>query len=312
MLNDLRHKLEFLILLFFIGLVRLMPLDAATAFWSKVIRTIAPRSRRHRRALANLAMAYPDKSPEEREAIALAMWDNVGRVFAETILMDKILKEPERLEIENPELLARYKGKLGGNVFASLHMGNWEVAAWPLRFANARVAAVYRLVHNPYVDLYLRSKRKDLYPEGLFARGSANGMMAGHMTARVIGSYVRSGGKLAVLADLADWKGIQVPFFGHPAWSSTVPAMLARRIGARLWVGRCIRIGKESRFRVCLKEVKVPWTDNPAADIAVITADIQREFEAFIREHPEQWMWSNKRWSDQELAQVGWQGSSKD
>jgi len=32
-----------------------------------------------------------------------------------------------------------------------------------------------------------------------------------------------------------------------------------------------------------------------------MTAAIQKEFETWIRERPEQWMWSNKRWLDNEL-----------
>ena len=73
--------------------------------------------------------------------------------------------------------------------------------------------------------------------------------------------------------------------------------MLARRLGARIWVGRCIRVGTGSHFKVKMQELKVPRTDNPDADIAWIVAEMQAQFEAWIREHPEQWMWSNRRYS---------------
>jgi KDO2-lipid IV(A) lauroyltransferase len=112
---------------------------------------------------------------------------------------------------------------------------------------------------------------------------------------------VRQGGTLGMLADLAEWKGVQVPFFGHMMSATTAPAWLARRAGASLWVGRVIRIGKQSRFKIAMKELKVPRTDRPDEDIKELTASIQRQFEAWIREHPEQWMWSNKRWRDYEM-----------
>jgi KDO2-lipid IV(A) lauroyltransferase len=92
---------------------------------------------------------------------------------------------------------------------------------------------------------------------------------------------------------------VDVPFFGHTTRASTVPAMLARRVGTRLWLGRCVRIGEDSRFKVMIKEIRVPWTDDPNADIKALTAAMIAQFEAWIREHPEQWMWSNKRWSEQ-------------
>jgi Kdo2-lipid IVA lauroyltransferase/acyltransferase len=225
------------------------------------------------------------------------MWGNLGRVMAETMLLDRILKQPERIEIENPELLGRYANKMGAAVACSLHMGNWELAMWPLTKAGAKPAAVYRLVDNPYVDLYLRSQRQDLYPGGLFARGKMRGIKMGHDTARMIASYVREGGRLGFLADRYEAKGMKVPFFGEPAGSNVVPVMLARRAGARLWAGRCIRVGNESRFRVRMTEIKVPWTDDPNADIRAALTSLQAQFETWIKEHPEQWMWSNRRWS---------------
>jgi KDO2-lipid IV(A) lauroyltransferase len=296
-LLKLRYLAEYALLRAIIALVRLFPLDTATRLSAKAWRLIAPHQRRHTRALENLAIAYPEKTPQEREAIALAMWENLGRVMAETMQLDRILKEPERIEIETPGLVETYKGKIGPAICASMHMGNWELAMWPLTRMGAKPAAVYRLVENPYVDLYLRSMRTELYPGGLFARGKHKGIMAGHDTARMIGAYVRAGGRLGFLADLHDRKGIAVPFFGKPAASTIIPAMLARRIGARLWLGRCIRVGTQSRFRIAMKELKVPWTDDPDADIRWIVAEMQKQFEAWIREHPEQWMWSNRRWS---------------
>ena len=297
MLLDLRQRLEYGLLLAIVLFIRAMPLDMATAVSARVWRFVAPKTRRHRRALKNLEKMMPEKTPEEREAIALAMWDNLGRVMAETILLHRILKEPWRIELENPALIERYRDKTGATVIASLHMGNWEVGIWPAGAFGARAAGVYRIVENPYVDGFLRRLRAPLYPAGLFATKSDDGFN----TVMRIAAFVRQGGTLGMLADLAEWKGVQVPFFGHMMSATTAPAWLARRAGASLWVGRVIRIGKQSRFKIAMKELKVPRTDRPDEDIKELTASIQRQFEAWIREHPEQWMWSNKRWRDHEM-----------
>ena len=78
---------------------------------------------------------------------------------------------------------------------------------------------------------------------------------------------------------------------------STIPAMIARRVGARIWMSRCLRVGKQSRFQIELKEFKVPRSANQGDDVKWITSAMQSQFEAWIREAPEQWMWSNRRWS---------------
>lgn len=293
-LTDLRYRFEYAVVRAVFAGVRLLSIDRAASISSFFWRLIAPRTRRHRRALENLAIAFPEKTPEEREAIALAMWSNLGRVMAETMLIDRLIKQPERIKIVSDRVFSRYKDKLGPAVGVSLHMGNWELAIWPLTVAGANPAAIFRLVKNPYVDALLREQRKDLYPGGLFGKGTQE---ESQRTARIMTDYVRQGGRLGIVADLHDRTGLAVPFFGHPAPSVVGPALIARRVGARIWLARCLRVGTESRFEIELKELRVPRTTNQSQDVRDITAAIQRQFEAWIREAPEQWMWSNRRWS---------------
>lgn len=297
-LIDLRYRLEYGLLLLLVGIVRMMPVDTAAAVSARVWGVVAPRLRRHRRALENLAKAFPEKSPAEREAIARSMWENLGRVMAETMQIDRLLRDPGRLSIANEPMFRRYRDKLGPAIGCSLHMGNWELAIWPFVVSGANPAAVYRTVKNPYVDSYLRYQRRDLYPGGLLGKGKVDGNWdEGQRTARQITDFVRNGGRLGLVCDLYDKSGLPVPFFGHDARSVTIPAMIARRLGARIWLARCLRIGTESRFQVEVKELKVPRSANPGEDVKWITAAMQREFEAWIREAPEQWMWSNRRWA---------------
>ena len=294
----MRYRAEYLALKGLIGFVRLFPLDTGVAISAKIWRLVAPYQRRHKRALANLKLAYPEKSDAEREAIALDMWENLGRVMAETMQLDRIMAEPERVKIASQAVFERYRDKIGPAIGVSLHMGNWELAIWPLTMAGAKPAAVYRTVKNPYVDQLLRDQRKELYPGGLFGKGKVEGSRAeGQKTARLIMDYVRRGGRLGMVCDLFDQHGLPVPFFGHDARSFTIPGMIARRVGARIWMARCLRVGKRTQFTIELKELKVPRTKDKAEDIRQITAAMQAQYEAWIREAPEQWMWSNRRWS---------------
>lgn len=293
----LRYWAEYSVLRLIIGMIRLMPLDTAVKFSAYWWQKLAARGRRHQRALDNLAQAFPEKSEQEREAIAMAMWGNLGRVMAETMQIDRVLKRPENIELVNSKLLSRYRGKMGPAICVSMHYGNWELAMWPLAVAGMKPAGVYRLVKNPLVDNYLRNQRKELFPGGMFAKGAGAGGHAGRDTARLIGAYVRDGGRLGFLADQFDRLGVGVPFFGKEAKSAKFPAMLARRLGSRFWVGRCIRIGPKSQFRVEMHEIKVPRTDDRDEDIKFIVAETQKTFEKWIREYPEQFMWSNRKWS---------------
>ena len=74
-------------------------------------------------------------------------------------------------------------------------------------------------------------------------------------------------------------------------------ACCARRVGSRIWMSRCKRVGHESRFDIEIKELRVPRSKNQSEDVRWIMTEMQRQFEAWVREAPEQWMWSNRRWS---------------
>lgn len=298
-LQDLQYRLEYVGLRLVAGIFRALPLNVATRVSASCWRRLAPiiNPKRHKRALDNLAIAFPDKSEEERLAIALAHWENLGRVMAETMRIDRFLAEPERIDIISQNIFSRYKDKLGSAIGISLHMGNWELAILPFTWAGGNPAAVYRSVNNPYVDRYLRDQRKDLYPGGLFGRGNVGEHGDDQKTARAIMDFVRRGGRLGLVCDLYDRKGIPVAFFGKDARTQAIAAMIARRVGARIWLSRCKRIGTESRFEIELKELRVPRTANQAEDIRWIMTHMQKQFEAWIREAPEQWMWSNRRWS---------------
>ncbi|MGV1015685.1 MAG: lipid A biosynthesis acyltransferase, partial [Methyloceanibacter sp.] len=130
--RDLRYRFEYLGLRFLIGIVRLFPLDLACTISAKMWRWLAPYNRRHKRALANLARAFPEKTPQERECIARAAWENLGRVMVETMTIDRILDQPGRLHVTNGHWIGRYKDKMGPALIVTMHMGNWEIGMWPV------------------------------------------------------------------------------------------------------------------------------------------------------------------------------------
>ena len=199
--------------------------------------------------------------------------------MVETMRIDRFLAEPERIDIVSQNIFSRYKDKLGPAVGVSLHMGNWELAILPFTWAGANPAAVYRSVTNPYVDQYLRDQRKELYPDGLFGRGNVGDHGDDQRTARAIMDFVRRGGRLGLVCDLYDRTGMPVPFFGRDAKTQAIGAMIARRVGARIWLSRCKRIGTQSRFEIELKELRVPRTANQAEDIRWTMVHMQQQFE---------------------------------
>ena len=95
LLKDFRYRIEYLGLRLIVALVRAAPWTSPSPFLAKSGGCIAPYDRRHKRALDNLAIAFPDMTRAEREAIARGMWENLGRVMAETMQIDRIIADPD-------------------------------------------------------------------------------------------------------------------------------------------------------------------------------------------------------------------------
>jgi KDO2-lipid IV(A) lauroyltransferase len=288
-----RQRFEYVLFRAAVAIVRAVPLDTIAPIAAILSREFWIRNKRHRRALANIAKAMPELSPERREAIIRSMWENVGRVIAEAAHAHRFIAEPNRLDPVDMEILDGYAETRGLYLIVSLHTGNWEIALLRQMLLGFQPAAFYRIVENPLVDDYIRQARKRIIPGGLFAvRNTRDGRSSVDSTSRAMVSCLRQGLPIGVLADHRDHDGINVTFFGQEVRVSRVPVTLALQFNAPLCVGRTIRIGRQSRFIGDGVVIDIPRTADRHADIQAATAAIFRQFEIWIRQYPDQWLWS--------------------
>jgi KDO2-lipid IV(A) lauroyltransferase len=269
------------------ALFRAMPLDLASDLSGWIWRTVAPRLRRHARTLDNLAVAFPDMAADEREQIARRMWDFLGRTFAEAFHLDEIMDDASRIEVNmTPEAHAQLTTGTG-LVVVSLHMGNWEAVAIGAARMGLDIAGVFQRMKNPLVDAEVMRMRQRLYPLGLFPKG--------HDAVRRLMRVISAGKAVAVLADTREGRGVMVPFFGRLAPTNPFPAVLARGRNVPIMAGYLIRTGT-ARFRLEVEMIPVSRGGSQQQDVLETTAAIHACFERWIRAHPDQWMWSHRRW----------------
>lgn len=294
--RDIKHRAEFALVWVAIKLFRALPMRVGVGFVAAVCQFVGPWLRQNRRAMQNLALAFPDYDDARRRDIARAMWANMGRVFAETFYIDRIIADPSRLEIADEDQWRARMHDAGSSIGVTAHLGNWELAIWPMTKFGLAPAGVYRPLANPYLDRLLREQRAPLYPAGLMGKGAETEAGSGHRTARLLVDHVRQSGSIGFVSDHYERRGVVVSFMGRFTRVTPVPAMIARHLGANVWMGRCLRIGNDSRFRLDMTEVPLAKTSSRTADTAALTAAMFAVFEGWIRENPEQWMWWNARW----------------
>lgn len=267
------------------GLLSALPVETASGLMGGLWRLAAPRLSRHQRALKHLALAYPDMPQAERERIAREMWGHLGRTFAEFFHMEEIAAQG-RITVESQEVADAMRDD-GPFVVCAMHLGNWELLAGVSARVARPLAGVYQPLKNAQVDAELLRLRSALYPLGLFPRSAA--------TLRKLMKIAKDGGSLGFMADLREGKGAAVPFFGRPAFSNTAPALIARTYGLGLYAA-CVVREPGVRFTVKAARVQAPVTGDREADVVAATANVQAQFEAFLRQAPEQWMWAHRRW----------------
>jgi KDO2-lipid IV(A) lauroyltransferase len=295
MLTSLQNRAGFLALRSARALILLLGLERGSAFMGWCWRSFAPLTKRHPRALAQIAASMPELDDKTRERIIADMWRGLGQTFAEGLVLDRLAEDSDRVILETPDVLADARRRLGpngkpcGQVIVSMHAGNWETFGIGALNEDLHAAALYQAVANPLVEEELRRQRLMLWKGGLITKGS-------HAMKRVVG-VLREGHAIGMLADhrVSD-SDVSVPFFGLPAPSTTLPASLALKTGAALLLLRCKRVGL-ARYVLEMKELAVKQSGDHAADVEQVTAAIHAQFEAWIRERPSEWMWAHRRWS---------------
>lgn len=284
--NKIRYLSEYAIFRLVAALFRALPLETASATSGWLWRKIAPHLHRHRRAVDNLARAFPDKTAAQCGEIALDMWENLGRTFAEGFHLREIAAS-DRLNLPQADMLRQLAGTAGGKLFCSGHLANWELLAIALNNFGMPPVAVYQKVKNPWVDGFIRRERAFIYTGGLHPKDKS--------AARNLIKAARSGATLAFLADLRDHSGIAVEFFGMPAPSTPFPAILVQLLDLPLFIGSIVR-REGVRFELEMRQLHYQPSGDRDADTAGITAMIHAELEKIIRANPAQWMWGHRRW----------------
>lgn len=271
-----------------------LPLDRASALGGRLGRAVGPRLPISRVARGNLAAAFPERAPAEREAIVTAMWDNLGRVLAEYPHLARLREggAEERIEIAGEDCLRALRDDGVGGFCVGGHIGNWEIPSVVAARAGLPTVELYRPLNNPLLDRYLRRLRA-----GTGGRHFPKGARA----ARATVAALRRGDHVGILVDQKLNEGVPVPFFGRDAMTTDAPARMALRHGVPI---ACIRMERRggAYFRFAVRPVPLRAAGDREAETARATRAINAILEEWVRERPEQWLWLHRRWPPDDRA----------
>ena len=279
-----------------VGLLRLVRRTnpdrwANVAAW--IMRRVGPRLRGHRRALEQLALAFPEKSPAERERIAIGMWDNLARTVVEYSQLDTYWRQddPARSRVvtdaASTQVVAGIKTAKRRTLHFSLHSANWEICALAAPQHGVRALVPYRRLRNQPLTAELVRIR---------TVAGTTPLAAGPSMILEIKKKFGEGDALGMLIDQHYAHGIEVNFFGRPTKLNPLFARLVRIYDCPVYGSRIIR-RPDQRFGYEIVGPIEPVRDaRGRVDVHASTQLYASVLERWIREHPEQWLWLHRTW----------------
>jgi KDO2-lipid IV(A) lauroyltransferase len=281
-----RDTLEYWMALAITGSLAYTPLPVANWLarrYAGLLDIALPRLRRV--ALTNLAMAMPELDPAIYPRIADGVFRSIARLlvtFARFPGMDR-RNVGRWIRYEGFEHFENARRQGRGVLFATAHLGNWELSAFAHAWMAAPMNVVIRPLDNPKIDALVERRR-------MF---SGNRLIGKKEYARGILKALQDNEAVGILVDqnAALEEGTFVDFFGVPACAGTGFAKLAAHSGAAVIPGFALWIESERKY-VLRFYPPIEITGDANAD----TRALHRQLEAVIREYPDQWLWIHRRW----------------
>jgi KDO2-lipid IV(A) lauroyltransferase len=240
-----------------------------------------------KRATDNMRQVLgPHADPREARRLTRAAFANYARYMVDVVrlphLKSRELMDGIRVDgWENVETAYRY-GK--GVVFATGHIGNWDMAG--AAFA-ARGKPVSALVETLKPARWNERVQRTRNAAGVRAIPIENGP-------REMLAALRKQEGLAVLVDRPlDSDGVPVTFFGRPTRVPAGAATLALRTGSPVVPAAVVR---DPRGKGYLAHIGPPIVGQKGDDASTVMQHIMSWLEGIIRRYPDQWFMFRQMW----------------
>jgi Kdo2-lipid IVA lauroyltransferase/acyltransferase len=288
----MRYWLEYLPVRLLAETLRRLPRRLARAVGRGIgmlVYRLHPRLRRV--GMRNLALAFPEKSLEQRRRILKAVYRSLGQLLAEfSRFPDYTAENVEQIAIYDGKEhfeAARASGK--GILFMTAHLGGWEIGSFIMAMHGDWLNIVARRFDNPLLERWVRSVRelhgnrmhdKDEYARGLLAAMKRHEIVAALMD-----------------TNMTPPQGVFVNYFGRPACTASGIARVAMRTGAVVLPAFTIWDERQRKYLLHFEPI-VPTirTGDEEADAVANTQSYTAVIEKMVRQYPDQWLWVHRRW----------------
>ena len=248
--------------------------------YAAILDRAVPKLRRTARR--NLTLALPES---DHGALVDASFDSIARILVAMARFPKIDGSNVRqwIDYDGFEHYQRALEKGRGVLFATAHLGNWELSAFAHALMAKPMHIVVRALDNPRIDSLVRHLRSLSGNHVIEKRDYARGILRALHRNEAVGILIDQN----VAAD----EGIFTDFFGVKACVSAGIARIAAKTGAAVIPGFALWSSAQQRY-----VLKFYPPVDISGDEVEDTRRIHATLENAIRQYPDQWLWMHRRW----------------
>ena len=289
-MSELKYHIEYLLIRLATLPLSVLPYSFLHRFGA-IIGNLAfycmPKFRK--RALSNLSLAPAlNLTSDEIFRIAKGSFQNLMITCLEYA---KLAREKDISKIaicENPETAASFIHKGQGIIFFCGHQANWEILFLE---GTSRMpgVAVGRPILNRFLYRWVIGMREKFGGKIIDRKKAVKEGLRG----------LKSGSFLGIVGDQAmPESGFSSDFLGRKAFTSTIPALLAYRTGAPIFVATIQR--KNGKYHIRYSNpIYAQSANEMGEEVTRLMNESLRLFEQSVKDCPEQWLWQHNRWKRQ-------------
>ncbi len=247
-------------------------------------------NRERRTILTNLALCFPKLKERQRMALCRRTLQQTGCNLMElSVIWFRPLSEVRDLVqgIHGKEHLQRAPGQ--GLILLLPHLGNWELMGL-IQSPQKELIALYRPPRKSQLEPLMKQARE---------RSGMTIVPTSSRGVKRIYLALQRGGVTCILPDQvpkSNRAAVFAPFFGHQALTMLLAYRMARKTGAKVVLGYAERLPRGQGFHIHYQPLPAGFYDDDPQQAA---AAMNQGLERMIRESPEQYQWSYKRFRSQ-------------
>ena len=287
-----KYLVEFIFTIIFFSIFKILGVKESSNLACVIFKKIGPLIRPNSKTKNHIKIVFPGIEDNDLKKIINNMWCNYGRTFAEYMHLEFFRNNKNNnVKIINSEKLLNLQKSKKPILFFSGHFANFELLAMYLDKNDLNISALYRPLNNIFLNTIMENLRKKYICKNQIPK-TIPGQKKYKYAAKELIKKIKNKDNIAFMIDQKVTQGIKADLFGRKALTMDLPAQMALKYGYILQPLKIKRI-KEINFLI---EIDDPINTSGIDDVETITKKINLKLEEMIKENPNQWIWTHKRW----------------